>query len=359
MDYLTFKIISLALLLFFNSVPYFILTGKNAEEEKLPLKISKRESWPKNMTISFQEVLRIGSDSFDEENYLFGIISDIKVDEQGSIYVLDSANYRILKFSSSGVFIRSYGKGKGEGPGQFLRPKSIALDEKSNLYVADTNIFRITIFDNNGDIVKTMRTELMPAHLVARNNKLYLTFFFAENSYHIYMYNILSGELEKQFCQKNEWNHISSQAGESGELCADADGNLYYSYTYPYEIKKFSPEGKLLNRFSRKATFYKAPYKDQYGISTAETAVTSLFSLPNGIIVNVIRHIDSRAKKGIFFFDFFDKEGNWLKSIPATSINLDWIRIVTSDNHGHIYLDCRDPFPHIRKYKIEIISSRR
>jgi len=324
--------------------------------ETVPLKKSNHEVWSKSVSVSFQEVLRIGSDKLDEENYIFGIISDIKVDKEGFIYVLDSANYRIQKFSPKGLFITSYGNGKGEGPGQFLRPKSIALDDKMNLYVADTNLFRITVFDPQGKVIKTIRTESMPANLSVKNDYLFLIFFFHEENFLIYRYNVVNEKLERKFCESNEWTYLSAQAGEAGELCMDMNGNLYYSHTYPYEIKKFSLEGELLARFSRKATFYKAPYRDPYGIFKAETAPTALFCLPDGTIVNVIRHIDRGAKKGIFYFDFFDKEGNWLKSLTADSIGLDWIRIITADNQGNIYLDCKDPFPHVRKYELKFIK---
>ena len=44
----------------------------------------------------------------------------LKVDHLGNIYIADRSEYRILKFSPEGKFIKSMGK-KGNGPGEFKR----------------------------------------------------------------------------------------------------------------------------------------------------------------------------------------------------------------------------------------------
>jgi tripartite motif-containing protein 71 len=60
----------------------------------------------------------------------------IAIDRAGNIFVADTGNERIEKFSPSGVFITSIGT-KGKGHGQFGEPNGIAIDRAGNIYVAE------------------------------------------------------------------------------------------------------------------------------------------------------------------------------------------------------------------------------
>jgi hypothetical protein len=67
------------------------------------------------------------------------------VDTSGYIYVADSYNNRIQKFSASGEYITQWGS-FGTGNGQFKIPYGIAVDASGNVYVADTVNNRIQKF---------------------------------------------------------------------------------------------------------------------------------------------------------------------------------------------------------------------
>lgn len=316
------------------------------------------ESGRNYKSIKFDQKLRIGSDDFEREEYMFGIISDIKIDKDGYIYVLDSPNFRIQKYSPEGKFISSYGKGKGQGPGEFLRPKCIAVDLKNNLYVADMNQCRITVFSPKGKIIKTINTKVQPADIaIGKNEEIFITAFFDFGNYRIYQYNPVTGELEKTFCRGKKETKLVAEAGEAGNLCVDEEGNIYYSFFYPYEIRKFSPNGKLIKRFSRKVEFFRPPQQDKLGIIVSISGSIGLIILPDGIIMNVIRHLDLKNRKAFFFFDVFDKKGEWLFSFPSSEIGSDWIRHITTDSRGDLYLDYIEPYPHIRKYSMDFFDN--
>jgi tripartite motif-containing protein 71 len=63
----------------------------------------------------------------------------------GNVYVVDTANNRIKKFSSNGTFITEWGR-YGTGNGSLNSPRGIALDQAGNVYVADTGNNRIQVF---------------------------------------------------------------------------------------------------------------------------------------------------------------------------------------------------------------------
>ncbi|MGQ9553846.1 MAG: flippase activity-associated protein Agl23 [Anaerolineae bacterium] len=71
---------------------------------------------------------------------------DLVIDSDGYVYVTDTGNKRVQKFTADGQFVAIYG-GKGEGPGQFDEPVGLARDAQGNFYVADTWNQRIQYFN--------------------------------------------------------------------------------------------------------------------------------------------------------------------------------------------------------------------
>jgi DNA-binding beta-propeller fold protein YncE len=74
----------------------------------------------------------------------------IAIGPNDSIYVVDQGNNRIVKFSSNGDVLASWGS-RGSGDGQLNDPTSVAVDATTNkVYVADPRNKRIQVFDSNG-----------------------------------------------------------------------------------------------------------------------------------------------------------------------------------------------------------------
>ncbi len=69
----------------------------------------------------------------------------IAADNAGNVYVADTYNNRVEKFSANGKFLAKWGK-RGTGNGQFSQPFGIATDRAGNVYVADTFNDRIQKF---------------------------------------------------------------------------------------------------------------------------------------------------------------------------------------------------------------------
>ena len=74
----------------------------------------------------------------------------IAIGADDSIYVVDSGNNRIVKFSTDGEVLATWGS-EGTGDGQFKGHSSVAVDPINNkVYVADPLNSRIQVFDSNG-----------------------------------------------------------------------------------------------------------------------------------------------------------------------------------------------------------------
>jgi aldose sugar dehydrogenase len=78
----------------------------------------------------------------------FNAPEGIAVDQQGNVYVVDTDNDRIQKFSANGTFIGELGR-HGVRNGTFKNPEGIALDQQGNVYVVDTGNNRIQKFSAN------------------------------------------------------------------------------------------------------------------------------------------------------------------------------------------------------------------
>jgi len=128
---------------------------------------------------------------------------EIAVDAEDHIYVTDTGNKRIAIFTSDGDFITSLGE-IGMGPGQFDEPVGIAIDAQGNLYVADTWNQRVQVFEPN-------------AQGVAVN-------------------------------YKTEWEIVGwyGQSLDNKPYLAAGDGVIYVSDPEGYRILAFSPEGEFL-----------------------------------------------------------------------------------------------------------------
>ena len=88
----------------------------------------KTGKWGKDAKLSLEFVRTIGDMDSDDDNVLFYMPSDIVFDTKGNIYVLDSGNHRIQKFSSDGKYMATIGNA-GEGPGEFQYPFSFDIDQ--------------------------------------------------------------------------------------------------------------------------------------------------------------------------------------------------------------------------------------
>ncbi|MEW6104111.1 MAG: 6-bladed beta-propeller, partial [bacterium] len=77
----------------------------------------------------------------------------IDIDNQGNIYVADTYNHRIQKFSSQGSYILSFGK-MGQGEGEFLMPCDVVVDNDGYISVIDTENQRVQKFSSSGGYIE-------------------------------------------------------------------------------------------------------------------------------------------------------------------------------------------------------------
>lgn len=72
----------------------------------------------------------------------------VAVAPNGNVYVVDTWNYRVQKFSADGKFLSMWGSnGFAESPVAFYGPRGVAVAPNGNVFVVDTGNKRIVVYD--------------------------------------------------------------------------------------------------------------------------------------------------------------------------------------------------------------------
>lgn len=82
----------------------------------------------------------------------YNLPTDIAIDNQKRLFVLDSGNFRVQILDTNGQFIDSWGSA-GNGLGQFAMPKSIAIDQDNHIYISDGQFGNVQVFDDAGQLL--------------------------------------------------------------------------------------------------------------------------------------------------------------------------------------------------------------
>jgi hypothetical protein len=155
------------------------------------------------------------------EDGRFRQVTDVTWDPAGNIFISDGyINSRVAKADKNGNWIKSWGE-RGDKPGEFNTPHSIAADANGNIYVADRFNRRIQVFDGDGKFLRAITIDVPFDHSVAPA-----------------IGNKLDPEATKgTFAPGAPW-----------AVCITPGPNqvLYTSDAYPGRLYKLSLEGKVL-----------------------------------------------------------------------------------------------------------------
>jgi sugar lactone lactonase YvrE len=232
----------------------------------------KEGTWGGQSKIGIELVRTIGELETKDENVAFNLPSDIAIDKDGNIFILDSGNHRIQKFSPDGRYLATLGR-KGQGPGEFVYPESIAIDESGNILVSDPNNQRIQVLTPEGKEARTIRMIDDPPGIMrlAGSGRMVMAagsrmmMFSADEEEPKELPKLVKiidgkGAVEKEFGVPRDYkNLLLNRAGNGVQFTLDGQDNIYLAFSYQNRIEKFSPDGRPLWRSDRELDYTTEP----------------------------------------------------------------------------------------------------
>ena len=175
--------------------------------------------------------------------------TDVAVAPNGEIFVTDGhgQNNRVVKFSSEGDFVGSWGS-TGSEPGNFNQPHTIAIDSQGRVFVGDRGNSRVQIFDEDGNFLDEWTQFGRPSGISINRttDMLYVTDSTSNSRSDpgvkrgIYIGSAVTGEvayfIPDPDLEDMEWTRITGASG----IAADAtDRVVYAADVAPIQLRKY------------------------------------------------------------------------------------------------------------------------
>lgn len=218
-------------------------------------------------------------------------VSGLAADRHGNIYVADSGNETIRKFSPSGKALATWGACPTPASAPFQYPTGLAVDRQDNLFVADPVLGEVRKLSSKGKSIDGWRKSTGSASGVGVDGQgnIYVLgasldgirkfapsgeelghagFSFYPNTYYlpllavdqqgmVYAVNPAQAAIHRFSSSLQSLGHWGEQGGGRGQfqnpsaVATDAAGNVYVADTGNDRIQKLSPVGKPLARWGR------------------------------------------------------------------------------------------------------------
>ncbi len=336
------KISSMTLVLF---LALFILSPASAEktqakavDEVQVIKNPKKPAPPKGALVKMilEEDFTIGEGESEEE--MFSEITSVAVDYDSNVYILDRKEKTVKIFDSAGKFVKKFGK-QGQGPGEMNMPIFIQITPDNELVVEDALNRKLMFFSSGGEFLKSISTAkaagLAAILIDSKGNLIGQAVVPAEKKI-IREVKKYDKDLNPLFTIDTlDFTNLIEGKINPYRLASfyilGREDNIIYGNAEDYEIKIFSPEGKLIKRilknydpvtitkkdqeeFMERLPAEAAMIKDRIEFPKSFPAYQSFSRDDQGRLF--VRTFEKGKKEREYYFDVFDAEGMYIAKIP-------------------------------------------
>lgn len=127
----------------------------------------------------YRKVMTIGKRGHEPGDFNFP--TNIALNSEGNLYVVDTGNWRIQVFDPEGRLLKTFGQ-IGDVSGTFTRPKGIGIDSEDHVYVVDAAFENVQIFDKDGQFlmffsgpgIEPGKLSLPAGLFIDRNDRIYV-----------------------------------------------------------------------------------------------------------------------------------------------------------------------------------------
>ena len=182
----------------------------------------------------------------------------VAVGPDGSVYVADTWNHRVQKFTAEGKPVSTWGQYGQPFPddtasqSSFWGPRGIAVDPQGHVFVADTGNKRIAVFDEEGNFLTQFGTAgLDPGQFdepvgvaVADDGTVYVT-----DTWNQRVQSFIPNEDGSQYFPLNQWD-VNAWFGQSLEnkpfLAVSPDKHVFITDPEGYRVIEFTENGEFV-----------------------------------------------------------------------------------------------------------------
>ena len=180
----------------------------------------------------------------------FSGLYQMAVDSEGNIYTTEYYNNRVQKFAPTGAFLTSWGGPIGSGNGQFNSPYGIAVDSQGNVYVADSENHRIQKFSNQGSFITKWGSygtgdgefDAPSGVAVDRDGYVYVTDW---GNHRVQKFTSTGGFVDRW----GRWGTGDGEFSMPEDIAVDSAGNVYVSERGSCRIQKFNSTKAFLAKW--------------------------------------------------------------------------------------------------------------
>lgn len=222
-----------------------------AAPDKTDVQVIENKARPSGSeTLTLKKELTIGK--LEEGGSLFGAIAGAVVTADGRIVVLDSKEKKIKIFDPAGKMLKEFGR-EGQGPGEWSMPVGLQLVSDHQLIVTDGGARKLVYLDLEGNLWKEVSyaKKLALMKIIEWGSRYVATEMGLEGNSLAYNVAVYDANFDQLF--KIDTLLMPMPIGGSKinpfdiayDYCLDSKGNIIYGRATAYEIKYFTPEGKL------------------------------------------------------------------------------------------------------------------
>lgn len=177
----------------------------------------------------------------------FSFPHGVALETDGDVYVVDTANNRVQKFTAGGIYLKQWGTA-GDGQGQFNEPWWLALDGQGNVYVSDSHNHRIQKFTRDGAYITQWGTAGG-----ATGQFQYPSGIAVDPEGNVFVADSGNNRIQKftsTGVYLTQWAFGNDRWDQPRELAVDFIGNVWVADRANYCIQKFSTTGAFLTKWT-------------------------------------------------------------------------------------------------------------
>jgi hypothetical protein len=224
---------------------------------------------------TFEEELNIGVEE-GEEVYQLYRPQDIKLRDNGDIYVIDWRENHLRVYDKDGQYLRTVAQ-KGRGPGEFETPASFDFLSDGRVVILDGRNRQVSVLNENGVYQGGFKVEGYCSDLVVDGqDQLYMeknmpvevdvldVAQIIENKVNIFCLD-LDGRMLHDYgiFRANKMSYTRTKQGAMSGASpyaprtvwtVDEEGKMYLGYNEKYRLDVYDPDGELIFGFGREFT---------------------------------------------------------------------------------------------------------